>query len=66
MIGNFNHGWVCPKCGAVMGPSTPTCCYCGPNEYYVSGGTVPKQNSWYEPVDLNNKPHTDKVKNKIK
>jgi hypothetical protein len=43
-LGKSNHGWVCPKCGAVMGPSTPTCCYCGPNEYYISGGTVPKQN----------------------
>lgn len=23
-------GWICPKCDAVMAPSTPCCFYCGP------------------------------------
>ena len=26
----INRGWECPKCGAVMSPSSPTCWYCKP------------------------------------
>ena len=24
-------GWICPKCGRVYSPSTPSCYYCGGN-----------------------------------
>lgn len=46
MIGNFvpdhsvtvtNYGWICPKCGAVLSPSTKECPYCTP--YKVTCGT---------------------------
>ena len=43
MIGNFvpdypatNYGWICPKCGAVLSPSTKECPYCTP--YKVTCG----------------------------
>lgn len=26
------QGWICPKCGAVMGPNFPTCWYCKPEK----------------------------------
>lgn len=39
MIGNFvphyavtNYGWTCPKCGAVLSPSTQECPYCTPHK----------------------------------
>lgn len=42
-IGNFvpdyaviNYGWICPKCGAVLSPSTKECPYCTP--YKVTCG----------------------------
>ena len=43
MIGNFvpdyaviNYGWICPKSGAVLSPSTQECPYCTP--YKVTCG----------------------------
>ena len=45
MIGNFvpdysvtNYGWICPKCGAVLSPSTQECPYCTP--YKMTCGTI--------------------------
>ena len=32
-----NYGWICPKCGAVLSPSTQECPYCTP--YKVTCGT---------------------------
>ena len=44
-IGNFvpdysvtNYGWICPKCGAVLSPSTKECPYCTP--YKVTCGPI--------------------------
>lgn len=31
-----NYGWICPKCGAVLSPSTQECPYCTP--YKVTCG----------------------------
>lgn len=33
-----NYGWICPKCGAVLSPSTKECPYCTP--YKVTCGTI--------------------------
>ena len=45
MIGNFvpdypatNYGWICPKCGAVLSPSTNECPYCTPHK--MTCGTI--------------------------
>lgn len=32
----INYGWICPKCGAVLSPSTQECPYCTP--YKVTCG----------------------------
>ena len=44
-IGNFvpdysvtNYWWICPKCGAVLSPSTKECPYCTP--YKVTCGPI--------------------------
>lgn len=28
----YQTGWVCPKCGSVMSPSTTMCPFCGPKQ----------------------------------
>ena len=33
-----NYGWICPKCGAVLSPSTQECPYC--TQYKVTCGTI--------------------------
>lgn len=33
-----NYGWICPKCGAVLSPSTQECPHCTP--YKVICGTI--------------------------
>lgn len=33
-----NYGWICPKCGAVLSPSTQECPYCTP--YKATCGTI--------------------------
>lgn len=33
-----NYGWICPKCGAVLSPSTKECPHCTP--YKVICGTI--------------------------
>lgn len=33
-----NYGWICPKCGAVLSPSTQECPYCTPHE--LTCGTI--------------------------
>lgn len=33
-----NYGWICPKCGAVLSPSTTECPHCTP--YKVICGTI--------------------------
>ena len=33
-----NYGWICPKCGAVLSPSTQECPYCTP--YKMTCGTI--------------------------
>lgn len=57
MIGNFvpdypatNYGWICPKCGAVLSPSTQECPYCTP--YKVTCG--PSSGSSVKTVPFSN------------
>ena len=33
-----NYGWICPKCGAVLSPSTQECPYC--TQYKVTCGPI--------------------------
>ena len=33
-----NYGWICPKCGAVLSPSTQECPYCTPHK--LTCGTI--------------------------
>lgn len=56
-IGNFvpdypttNYGWICPKCGAVLSPSTKECPYCTP--YKVTCG--PSSGSSVKTVPFSN------------
>lgn len=32
-----NYGWICPKCGAVLSPSTQECPYCTPHNKLTCG-----------------------------
>lgn len=57
MIGNFvpdypatSYGWICPKCGAVLSPSTKECPYCTP--YKVTCG--PSSGSSVKTVPFSN------------
>lgn len=45
-----NYGWICPKCGAVLSPSTNECPYCTP--YKVTCG--PNNGSPIKTVPLSN------------
>lgn len=44
----LNTGWECPKCHAVMAPTTPSCLYCVPlttkTVYQVSGNKYDQMN----------------------
>lgn len=33
---NINHGWVCPKCGAVMAPWVAQCMNCSSDNYVTN------------------------------
>ena len=35
------QGWVCPKCGRVYSPMTPTCFHCGGGSYITTDKTTP-------------------------
>ena len=40
----YNYGWICPKCGRVLSPTTTFCPCCGGNnQIYCSDST----NKWY-------------------
>lgn len=39
---SINTGWQCPKCSAVMSPTTPCCFYCKPNpQPAITTTTIP-------------------------
>lgn len=33
------QGWICPKCGSVLSPSTSFCPFCAPKEITVTAGS---------------------------
>lgn len=35
------QGWVCPKCGRVYSPMTPSCFHCGSGNYVTTDKTTP-------------------------
>lgn len=50
------RGWVCPKCGRVYSPSTPTCFYCGSNNSpnIVDDTTAVDDNWWKQYQNIAN------------
>ena len=41
------YGWICPKCGRVYSPLTPTCLYCGNNNVMPpTTNTYPTKEWW--------------------
>lgn len=45
-----NYGWICPKCGAVLSPSTNECPYCTPHKLTCG----PSNESTIKTVPLSN------------
>ena len=42
------YGWICPKCGRVYSPLTPTCLYCGNNNVMPpTTDTAPTREWWH-------------------
>lgn len=45
------RGWICPKCGRVYSPSTPTCFNCignNPPTITSTGTGIPNDKGWWE------------------
>lgn len=50
-----NYGWICPKCGAVLSPSTQECPYCTPYKVTCGPNTsndITSQAQAYSPQTL--------------
>ena len=40
LIGDFNRGWICPKCGAAVSPSEKVCPVCSGNSWVITCGNT--------------------------